>query len=112
MNEKDPNGLNAHTPGANPDDGKIDFELIERGFARALMDVPGVGTYGCVKYTRDGWMNVPDAIRRCKSAAARHRNAHDRGELYDAKSCSLHKAHEAWNALAQLELIKRELDGS
>ena len=112
MTETDPNGLDAHTPGAKLDQGKVDFELTERGFANALHAVAQVATYGAAKYTKDGWQEVPDAVRRYYSAGGRHRNKHNLGQLFDDDSGYLHKAHEAWCILAQLELILRELNGS
>src|SRR5690606_1597282 len=56
--ERDPNGIDPHEPGAKLDAGKVEPELIQRGFARALLAVADVGTYGATKYTRDGWQDV------------------------------------------------------
>jgi len=106
--ERDPNGIDPHEPGAKLDAGKVEPELIQRGFARALLAVAEVGTYGATKYTRDGWQDVPDGVRRYTNAMYRHLSAEHRGEECDPDSGLLHAAHAAWNALARLELMLRE----
>jgi hypothetical protein len=104
----DPNGVDQHSPGAKVDGGKIQPELIFRGFSRALREVAEVGTYGANKYTRDGWEQVPEAIRRYSDAFHRHQLQRYAGEECDAESKLRHLAHEAWNILAVLELTLRE----
>src|SRR5690606_12949353 len=42
--ERDPNGIDPHKPGAKLDAGKVEPELIRRGFARALLAVADVGS--------------------------------------------------------------------
>lgn len=106
--EQDPNGISQHEPGAKLDMGKVEPELIQRGFARALLAVAYVGTYGATKYTRDGWQDVQDGVRRYTNAMYRHLSAEHRGEECDPDTKLLHAAHAAWNALARLELMLRE----
>jgi len=106
--ERDPNGIDPHKPGAKLDAGKVEPELIQRGFARALLAVAEVGTYGATKYTRDGWQDVQDGVRRYTNAMYRHLSAEHRGEQCDPDTKLMHAAHAAWNALARLELMLRE----
>src|SRR5690606_9415436 len=106
--ERDPNGIDPREPGAKLDVGKVEPELIQRGFARALLAVAEVGTYGAAKYTRDGWQDVQDGVRRYTNAMYRHLSAEHRGEERDPDTGLLHAAHAAWNALARLELMLRE----
>lgn len=108
MSEADPNGVDAHAPGAKLDAGKVEPELIQRGFSRALEAVSAVGTYGAQKYSRDGWESVPEAQRRYTNALYRHLYAEHQGETNDQDTGLAHAAHAAWNALARLELALRE----
>lgn len=106
MKEKDPHGLNQHTPGAKLDGDKIDATFI-LSFGRALMQVARVSEFGAKKYTRDGWLQVPDGHRRYTAALVRHVFAENK-ENFDKDSELLHAAHAAWNALARLELYLRQ----
>ncbi len=105
--EQDPNGKSAHDSGSKLDSGKVEVDLITRGFARALWAVAEVGTFGAEKYTRDGWEDVPEGLRRYEDAKNRHMLKRNMGEERDPDSALLHRAHEAWNALALLELELR-----
>lgn len=105
--ESDPTGKDPHQPGAKLDAGKVEMGLILNGMPRALLQVARVATYGANKYTRDGWMSVPDGPRRYTDAMYRHLNAEARGEVHDADTQLEHAAHAAWNALARLELLLR-----
>ena len=100
--ESDPNNLSPHTPGAKLDASKPDCDLVFSGFAKALLEVAKVGTFGATKYTDNGWKSVPNGIRRYRSAAYRHLLAL---EFLDKDSNLPHLAHAAWNCLAVLELL-------
>lgn len=108
MKEVDPNGKSPNTAGAKLDAGKVRPALVLSGFARAILEVSKVGTFGANKYTDNGWVTVPDGIRRYDEAKLRHWLAACVGEDYDKDSGLLHAAHEAWNALAKLDLMLRE----
>ncbi len=105
--QSDPNGLDAHELGAKLDAGKIRPSLVIGGFARALVAVAEVATYGARKYTDGGWSSVPDGMARYTDAKDRHRLAGCVG-WNDPESGLSHRAHEAWNALAVLELELRD----
>lgn len=105
--EADPNGIDAHAPGAKLDAGKVEFDLIQVDMARALRQVARVATYGAKKYSRGGWLEVPEGRRRYTNALYRHLNAEATGELHDPDTQLEHAAHTAWNALARLELLLR-----
>lgn len=97
--------------GTKHDANKPDPTLILDGMPRAIMALAEVGTFGAKKYTRNGWRTVPNGYQRYKAAQDRHRLASNT-EAYDEESGCLHLAHEAWNALAKLELfLSGETDG-
>lgn len=106
--EADPNGRAANAPGAKLDAGKVMPSLIIEGMARAIWAVSEVATFGANKYTKDGWVEVPDGQARYADAGYRHILKRAKGELVDPDSEKLHLAHEAWNALAKLDLYIRE----
>lgn len=109
MNEFDPNGIPSNEPGSKLDSGKIRPSLILSGMPRALMAVAEVATFGANKYSDGGWMSVPNGINRYTDAMDRHRlKSFIEGDI-DQDSGLLHAAHEAWNALARLELMLREI---
>lgn len=105
--EFDPKGLAPNDPGAKLDGGKVRLGLVVRGFARALMGVGKVGTYGATKYTDDGWLHVPDGERRYLDAMLRHLIADLAGEALDGESGLPHLDHALWNLAAVCELRKR-----
>ena len=106
MNDKDPSGMDQHTPGAKLDGDKVRPELVLDAMARAILAVCDVATFGANKYSDSGWREVPNGITRYQSAKDRHR-LKGAIEECDPESGFLHAAHEAWNALARLELVLR-----
>lgn len=102
MTEADPTGRDQHQPGAKLDAGKPDASLLLQ-FSDALTEVAKVGTFGAKKYTRGGWLSVPDGHTRYTAALLRHLLAEQR-ETCDQDSGIAHAAHAAWNALARLQL--------
>jgi len=107
MIERDPFGKNPNQLGAKLDAGKNRMGLAVCGFARALLAVGEVSTYGANKYTDGGWVEVPDGERRYTDALLRHLLYEAAGETLDPESQLLHAAHAAWNALARLDLLLR-----
>lgn len=107
MTEIDPTGRDPHQSGAKLDHGKVRPSLIFQGFARALWAVAEIGTFGANKYTDNGWVDVPDGQQRYTDAQLRHFLKNAMGEEVDSDSELDHLAHEAWNALARLELKLR-----
>ena len=110
MSETDPNGLDQHAPGAKLDAGKIMPWLCIAGFSRALTAVADVTTKGAVKYTPNGWAQVPGGEQRYMEAFGRHMLALGRGEMVDPDTQCMHKAQMVWNLLASLELELRAAD--
>jgi hypothetical protein len=112
-NEIDPNGVEAHTPGAKLDAGKPRVGLMFDGFSRALLAVAEVTTIGAEKYSQGGWQYVANGVARYTDAMDRHRLAENAEGVYDAgpqgTGCR-HAAQVAWNALARLELMLREVE--
>lgn len=98
--EVDPNRLAAADPGAKLDQGKVDLTYLN-DWALALAEVCRVAEFGAKKYSRGGWLRVPDGIRRYTCALFRHLLglAADDGQDHDAQV--------AWNALSRLELKLR-----
>lgn len=105
--EQDPSGLKPSDPGAKLDNGKPDLDLVLGDFSRALEEVGKVGTFGAAKYSKSGWLEVPNAISRYSSALLRHFFS-GKNEERDRDSNLLHLSHLAWNALAILELTLRK----
>lgn len=108
--ESDPHGLNAHAPGAKLDAGKVRPGLVLGGFARALLAVSRIGTFGAVKYTDNGWMEVSNGVNRYDDAKLRHWLYEKSGIECDPDTAEMHAAHEAWNALARLDLLIRKAE--
>lgn len=107
MSEFDPNGMEQNQPGAKLDAGKVRPSLIFSDMPRALIAVAEVGTFGAEKYSDGGWLFVSNGIARYTDAMDRHRlKAFIEGPI-DTDSGLYHAAHEAWNALARLELMLR-----
>lgn len=112
--EVDPLGKDAHTLGAKLDFGK---SAVWRGlfdyFPRACLAVADVSTIGAKKYAWKGWEVVPDGVNRYGDALGRHLLAEACEGLYDngpkGTGC-LHAAQVAWNAMARLELMIRDLE--
>ena len=102
--EADPNGMDAHAPGAKLDAGKNRLGLMLFGFAHALEEIGRVTTYGAKKYTENGWMLVENGRARYTDAMLRHLLREATGEQHDPETGLRHAAHAAWNALARLEL--------
>ena len=98
--------------------GKIRVELVDHGFPRALREVAKVMTWAQTAkgYKDHDWQNLPNAEVALEAAASRHRTDHIEQRVVegytiercvDHESGLLHKAHEAFGVLAQLELMLR-----
>lgn len=98
--------------GIKLDAGKPRLDLVLGGFARALLEVGKVGTFGAQKYTDNGWMEVPNGEQRYTDALLRHLLAERKGEWSDAESGLMHAAHAAWCALARLDLQIRAMENA
>ena len=107
MTETDPNGLKPKHPGAKLDQGKPECAQIFVMFSKALYDVAKVGSVGARKYSMGGWEHVENGFNRYDDAVLRHFLKRKQGEEFDKDSGLLHLSHEAWNALAKLELYLR-----
>lgn len=108
--ETDPNGTDAHEPGAKLDSGKLQPWLFFSGFAHALEKVAEVTTIGANKYTPNGWVTVPEGPRRYMEAYQRHALKLGQGQVYDTDPGGIgtkHIAQMIWNLLAVLELEER-----
>jgi hypothetical protein len=112
LTETDPTGKDQHEMGAKLDEGKPRMDMVLGGFARALIEVAKVGTFGARKYADGSWVHVPNGIQRYADAGMRHHMDRARGEIYDSQTKLDHAAHKAWNALAELDLILREREKS
>lgn len=90
--------------------GKVRVELVDKGFPNALWEVARLMTKAQeVKgYVDHDWKNLPNWRESFPAAASRHRMKHNKGELYDDEFEDfnlLHKVNEAFNVLAELELL-------
>lgn len=97
--------------------GKVQMDLFDSGFPNAVMEVAKVMTWAALNkgYKPHDWVNLPNAETSFPSAASRHRvksliqkvEGLPVSERVDEESAILHKAHEAFNILAELELMLR-----
>lgn len=111
--EKDPNGKAPNEMGAKLDYGKTPlWEGLIEYFPRACIAVADVSFFGAQKYAWKSWEQVPNGIKRYASALLRHLFKEPIEGLLDPDSKLLHAQHAAWNAMARLELILRERDGT
>lgn len=76
-------------------------------FPRALWGVAEISTFGANKYAWDGWQGVEKGYERYQDGKYRHALKHAMGEEIDDDSKEMHLKHEAWGALAALELFLR-----
>lgn len=108
-----------HVPGAKNDAGKIDMSLLEY-LPNAMTEVCRVMDYGQQKYTRGGFLDVPNAIARYTAAMFRHFFKESSG-IYDLddpwyatekgapfKGTIRHDAQVCVNALFRLEYRLRK----
>ena len=95
--------------GIKHDDNKPDAGLLFEGFPDALLEVAKVATFGAEKYSRHNWKQVENGLDRYRAAKARHMLEGHRQQI-DDDSGLLHAAHEAWNALAVLQLMLDDWD--
>ena len=75
-------------------------------FPNAIAEVAHVSEFGAIKYDWGNWQFVNDGVNRYTEALGRHLLSE---EAIDAESGLQHAAHAAWNAMARLELILREM---
>lgn len=116
---RDTNTLGVYRP--NLEDrkvGKVRVELVDDGFPLALREIAKVMTWAQTAkgYKDHDWQNLPNPEQGLAGATSRHRTDHVIQRMVDTKpaiECTdhesniLHKAHEAFGVLAQLELILR-----
>ena len=106
--EFDPTGTEAHEPGAKLDGGKLIAGELILSFPHAMEALATIATYGAKKYSRTGFLHVPDAEVRYMDALMRHLLKHGQGERLDQESGLPHLDHALWNIAAIVELGRRE----
>lgn len=112
--------IEQHAPGAKMDQDKIDMSLLEF-LPNALLEICRVMDYGQTKYSRGGFLEVPDAKNRYTAAMLRHWLDECNGIKYDEgdpfydtekglpfKGTLRHDAQIAVNAIFRLEVILRD----
>ena len=111
IKEEDPNGLDFKQSGAKADAGKAPiFRGLLDYFPRACREVALVSLRGATKYSWKGWENVPDGPNRYCDALTRHLVYESIEGAFDRDTGLLHASQVAWNALARLELVLREME--
>ena len=84
--------------------------LVVKGFMqqfpKGIAEVSRVSEFGALKYEWGNWRYVDNGVERYTEALGRHFLA----DGLDNESNLLHAAHAAWNAMARLELMLKELD--
>lgn len=99
------------TVGVKYDQGKPRPDLILGTMARAVLEVSKVAAFGAEKYSDDNWLLVDQKEKRYRDAKGRHMLL-GAIERVDADSGLSHLAHEAWNALALLEIHLRDIEAN
>lgn len=86
---------------------KNQMELVDTGFPNALLMLGEVMTWAAKNkgYQPNDWKDIPNPQMSLLGAASRHRNKRLKGEESDDESGLPHLAHEAFNVMAQLELL-------
>jgi len=86
---------------------KTQMELVDTGFPNALLMLGEVMTWAAKNkgYQPNDWKDIPNPQMSLLGAASRHRNKRLKGEEFDDESGLPHLAHEAFNVMAQLELL-------
>lgn len=79
-------------------------------FASELEELCKVWTFGANKYSKSNWKLVKNGKERYSNALLRHLMA-ENINLYDKESSLLHASHIAFNALARLHFILKEIEG-
>jgi len=112
--EADPQGKDPKAGGSKLDSGK---SPVAQGaiqyFPRAIREVANLSGAGAAKYSWKGWETVDDGLNRYNNAMVRHQLAEAIEGLYDDQPGGtglLHATAVAWNALAALELLLRDLE--
>ena len=95
--------------------GKVRMELVDDGFANALLEIAKVLTWAqeAKGYLDHDWINLPDPENGFKGSASRHRVKANIQKMagvepklrVDEESKLHHLAHQATNVLMELELI-------
>lgn len=111
--------IDQHVSGAKLDHDKMDLSLLQL-LPNAMLEICRVMDYGQTKYTRGGFLDVPEGPRRYSSAMMRHwfkellEKFDDGDPFYDTekglpfKGKIRHDAQVAVNALFRLECTMRE----
>lgn len=107
ITDKDPNGIDQHTPGAKLDSGKMIAGEILTSFSNAMQAMLEVATFGASKYTRKGFLQVPNGEERYLDAMTRHLLKHGSGEEFDPETGFPHLHHALWNLAAVVEVRLR-----
>lgn len=88
------------------------FQGVINYFPRALWGVAEISTFGAQKYAWKGWQDVVDGYNRYRDAQFRHALLQAMGQELDDDSKLMHLKHEAWGALAALELYLRDQENA
>lgn len=81
-------------------------------FPRAMERVAFVSEFGAKKYAWDNWQSIDNWENNIRDSLARHLVNQGKGQLLDKETGLLEAAHLAWNAMAYLEKLAQELEGS
>lgn len=90
------------------DGGKPKAATLYEYFPNALTEIAKVSTFGCDKYERGSFIDVPNGLERYTDAMHRHFLQEAQGIELDDESGLRHAAHAAWGALCRLEFIMRK----
>lgn len=93
-------------PGVKHDSGKPQVGTLMHLCSRALIEMAKVADRGTEKYTKGGWLTVPNGEERYLNAMQRHELSIGMGHRFDEEGLLL-AAQVAVNAMFRLELMLR-----
>ena len=99
--------------GAKHDKGKPKvYSGVMRYFPRAIIEIARVSEHGASIHKWNTWDTIENPLERYSNASIRHELSQCMGVKFDAESKIIEQAHVAWNDLARLELMLRDIERS
>ena len=102
---------NGTREGVKDDKGKAQpFKGFINYFPRTILAISEVSVFGSKKYAWDGFSNVENGNDRYEEAQFRHKLVQciEGKESKDEESRLLHMMHEAWCAMAKVEMYLKD----
>ena len=102
---------NGTRDGVKDDEGKAQpYKGFIKYFPRAILAISEVSVFGAKKYSWGGFLELPKGNDRYEEAQFRHKLAQciEGDDSVDEESELLHMMHEAWCAMAKVEMYLKD----